>query len=163
MACVFLGYCSTTKAYRCYDPVKHRIYVSRHVKFVESCFPFQALTSCSPNSTTQVASHSFPITLTSFDDLVVKVPVPYIPSVSSSSTLPSSHTVSSSTSDSPATEHCSSTSVSVPLPSVHPMTTRSKAGIFKSKHPISLLTTTVPSEPRNFHEAVKHDVATGHG
>lgn len=38
------------------------------------------------------------------------------------------------------------------------MTTRSRVGIFKPKHPISLLTAAVPFEPRNFHEAVKFDV-----
>lgn len=40
LPCVFLGYPSNTKGYRCYDPVTHRVYTSRHVYFIETVFPF---------------------------------------------------------------------------------------------------------------------------
>lgn len=39
--CVFIGYSESQNAYRCYDYVNNRIYVSRHVNFVENIFPFQ--------------------------------------------------------------------------------------------------------------------------
>jgi hypothetical protein len=38
--CIFLGYASTSKGYLCLDPLTSKIYVSRHVTFNESHFPF---------------------------------------------------------------------------------------------------------------------------
>jgi hypothetical protein len=48
--CVFLGYSLTQSAYYCLDPSTSRIYVSRHVKFIESQFPFSSLSSSSSTS-----------------------------------------------------------------------------------------------------------------
>lgn len=36
--CIFIGYSTSHSAYRCYDPVTGKIYVSRHVKFSEFTF-----------------------------------------------------------------------------------------------------------------------------
>lgn len=41
--CVFVGYSDDQHAYLCLDPLRGRIYTSRHVKFVESEFPFRSL------------------------------------------------------------------------------------------------------------------------
>lgn len=38
--CVFLGYSSSHKGFRCYDPISYRVYISHHAKFDESSFPF---------------------------------------------------------------------------------------------------------------------------
>ena len=49
--CVFLGYSLTQSAYYCLDPSTSKIYISRHVRFVETVFPFTNLSapaSCSP-------------------------------------------------------------------------------------------------------------------
>uniref|UniRef100_A0A2N9I718 Integrase catalytic domain-containing protein n=1 Tax=Fagus sylvatica TaxID=28930 RepID=A0A2N9I718_FAGSY len=53
--CVFLGYSLTQSAYYCLDPSTSRIYVSRHVKFVESQFPYSSISGPS------AAPHSNPI------------------------------------------------------------------------------------------------------
>lgn len=43
--CIFVGYSSSQSAYYCLDPITHRIYISRHVKFVENEFPYGTLSS----------------------------------------------------------------------------------------------------------------------
>jgi hypothetical protein len=49
--CLFLGFSSNHKGYRCFDPVSQRVYFSRNVVFDETCFPAKdgtlfAATSC---------------------------------------------------------------------------------------------------------------------
>lgn len=146
--CVFLGYCSTSKGYRFYDPVQDRVYVSRHVKFEETCFPFQTLTTSTASSSfPPVTSSSFPISLTSFIDILVQVLLPSSVSSSfvSSMTIPaSSHDLTSVIPEVSSFVPSSSTaSISAPLensisasivhsfvvpsvPLVHPMQTRLK-------------------------------------
>uniref|UniRef100_A0A2N9HKM9 Integrase catalytic domain-containing protein n=1 Tax=Fagus sylvatica TaxID=28930 RepID=A0A2N9HKM9_FAGSY len=43
--CIFLGYPSNAKGFLCFDPVSSRFFVSRHVTFDESVFPFHKLSS----------------------------------------------------------------------------------------------------------------------
>lgn len=43
LACVFLGYNEKYKGYRCYYPPTGRVFISRHVLFDESSFPFEDL------------------------------------------------------------------------------------------------------------------------
>ncbi|KAJ9551582.1 hypothetical protein OSB04_015627 [Centaurea solstitialis] len=53
--CIFVGYSPTQSAYHCLDPKTNKVYTSRHVKFVESQFPYSTLCSTStysPNLTT---------------------------------------------------------------------------------------------------------------
>ena len=49
-ACVFLGYPSSHKDYRCLDLSTRRIIISRHVVFDETCFPFSLYSSKSSPS-----------------------------------------------------------------------------------------------------------------
>lgn len=52
--CIFLGYSSTQSAYQCYDPISKKIFISRHVNFIETLFPFshQSTTLSRPTVTT---------------------------------------------------------------------------------------------------------------
>ena len=49
-ACVFLGYPSSHKGYRCLDMATKRVIISRHVVFDETCFPFGLYPSRSSHS-----------------------------------------------------------------------------------------------------------------
>jgi len=40
LKCIFLGYTEKYKGYRCFYPPTNRVYLSRHVLFDESSFPF---------------------------------------------------------------------------------------------------------------------------
>ena len=46
--CIFIGYSKTQSAYHCLNPTTGRIYTSRHVRFIETEFPYPSLTSTSP-------------------------------------------------------------------------------------------------------------------
>jgi hypothetical protein len=46
--CIFLGYCSNYKGYRCYDPTSKRTIISRHVVFDENTFPAKDWISSQP-------------------------------------------------------------------------------------------------------------------
>ena len=48
--CVFLGYGVSQKGYRCFDPVSQKLYVSRHVVFLEH-IPFFSIPASSHNMT----------------------------------------------------------------------------------------------------------------
>ncbi|KAL6311733.1 hypothetical protein AAG906_020728 [Vitis piasezkii] len=43
--CVFLGYSNTHNAYKCLDLSSNRVYISRHVQFIEHKFPFASNTT----------------------------------------------------------------------------------------------------------------------
>lgn len=38
--CCFIGYCPHTKGYRCFELSSGRVFISRHVSFLEHSFPF---------------------------------------------------------------------------------------------------------------------------
>ena len=57
--CVFLGYGIGQKGYRCYDPVSQKLYVSRHVTFLEH-IPFYSIPPTSHNVTKSDLLHIDP-------------------------------------------------------------------------------------------------------
>jgi histone deacetylase 1/2 len=73
-ACVFLGYPSSHRGYRCLDLSSRRVITSRHVIFDETHFPF----SCT--STTQAADLDFLLDLTSTEH-VLPVSLPTQPNM----------------------------------------------------------------------------------
>ncbi|KAJ0628055.1 putative RNA-directed DNA polymerase [Helianthus annuus] len=41
LPCIFIGYCSSHKGFRCLDPTTNRVFISRHARFNESSFSFK--------------------------------------------------------------------------------------------------------------------------
>ena len=58
--CVFLGYSLTQSAYLCLDRSTFKIYISRHVKFVETSFPFTSHQTQLSHPTPDVTTTWFP-------------------------------------------------------------------------------------------------------
>ena len=54
--CNFLGYASSSKGYLCLDPFTSRIYLSHHVVFHETHFPFSILLSINSNSSSTASN-----------------------------------------------------------------------------------------------------------
>ena len=67
MPCVFIGYSPTQSGYLCLQPNTGRIYISRHVRFDESVFPFKKLqrptTLAAPSPPTLTSHPSPPVTI----------------------------------------------------------------------------------------------------
>ncbi|CAH9146417.1 unnamed protein product [Cuscuta epithymum] len=90
--CVFLGYASGYKGYRCLEPKSGRIYVSRHVRFIEHSFPFTSLTSSSSDlSSPPLDNIQFTLTNIIRPSSATSLPIhPTPPSVNPTTSAPSS-------------------------------------------------------------------------
>ncbi|KAM2925447.1 hypothetical protein FF1_042962 [Malus domestica] len=170
-SCIFLGYSLQHKGYRCFDPIDNRVYISRHVLFHEDAYPFQSL----PLHYSRSATAS-PDSSSSMDLYFSKFTQPAHPGAATSSSssprslsspgashpasMPASPAVSPTANPdvSPPASLSASPDVSPPVPrplpisvNVHPMITRSKAGIYKpkayaaTKHPLPVPLDFVPS------------------
>jgi len=179
--CVFLGYSTLHKGFRCLDRKTHRVYVSRHVQFYEHHFPYTDASFSTLQSNTDY---------TCFSDCADCVPSSShdvsCDSLSSSSVLkspcllysdfPGSLSYSSlqvpiSAASLPATTPLNSR-VPSPMPSPshvpanrHHMISRGKAGIFKPRlhHALTILSSNqffqallVTKEPKGFKFAAKN-------
>lgn len=60
--CVFLGYGEGKKGYRCFDPVSQKLYVSRHVLFLEH-IPFFSIPATTHNLTKSDLIHIDPFSV----------------------------------------------------------------------------------------------------
>ncbi|KAA8546669.1 hypothetical protein F0562_003100 [Nyssa sinensis] len=145
----------STKGYKCLDPESGRVFVSRHVIFDESVFPFSSPTSSSvPAATPSIASSTLlPFLLPSHDHSAAAAAVvphssPHIPASLTEPTTTSASSLSFSPAASTASPPLFSSSPTispVPAPSdaalpseslpsrSHPMTTRSQNNIVKPK------------------------------
>jgi histone deacetylase 1/2 len=160
--CIFLGYSSQHKGYRCMSLENGRVYISRHVSFVEHVFPSYPTTSH-----TSIDSNDNSIKKRRNQSLSILVFTPNSPSTSvDHSTSPNnSPTPSPATStnishdiDSPNNNDSIPSPPPPPHHPLHPMKTRAKDGISKPNPKYALLTTTssIPSEPSSFTQAIKN-------
>ncbi|KAM1445841.1 hypothetical protein ACFX2I_041816 [Malus domestica] len=167
-SCVFLGYSLQHKGYRCLDPLTQRVYISRHVLFDETTFPFHTLSSA-----TVLPPHSFADTsqVNPYVNLQFPISAPSSPASLSSSPAPLSSSpaplINPSSTHSPVPPlpspvHPYSVSLSPlspPPTNIHPMLTRSKAGISKPKAYSATnhhLPDTVDVIPSTYLQASKH-------
>uniref|UniRef100_A0A2N9FMK1 Integrase catalytic domain-containing protein n=1 Tax=Fagus sylvatica TaxID=28930 RepID=A0A2N9FMK1_FAGSY len=171
--CVFLGYASNAKGFLCYDCSSHRFYVSRHIKFDETSFPYRNLpsqpshssSSSSVNSNTSSIwlSHLLffhPCTVPSIlgpppsNSSVPLVSSSIVPSVSIDSYTHSSRSSipdlpTAPISDTQPAPHNPEVPALVPAPlisstNIHPMCTRAKSGITKRKPGFLATHTSIP-------------------
>ncbi|KAG8484431.1 hypothetical protein CXB51_022868 [Gossypium anomalum] len=163
--CVFLGVGMNQKGYKCLDS-SGRVFISRHVTFDESLFPFQkgfSLETSSPVDKSARCQLHFPVV----EAEPVSVPVVSLSLPSpmsshenhngqSSSAMEASTplSVAQSSSTPVALESLSASPIqTVHLPNAHPMQTRSKSGIFKPKLFTSVLG---EEEPTSITAALQH-------
>lgn len=64
--CIFLGYSLTQSAYKCFDPLSQRIFISRHITFDESIFPLATCSSAHPRVTSTTIQSWSPTVITTF-------------------------------------------------------------------------------------------------
>lgn len=180
--CVFLGYSLTQSAYLCLDVSTSRVYVSRHVEFVESVFPFSSLSrlassffsSLEPSisdfsQASLVPVFNWSLTLETIP-CTDHLPVDSVSSRTTQESLPETSDASSSESSSAATslsqtEHSVSrdsvTSVVpmglAPVPNTHLMVTRAKSNIRKPNPKYGLTAILHEVEPENHIQALKDE------
>ena len=132
--CVFIGYSSTQHAYLCLDTSTNRIYTSRHVRFLESIFPFasshQSLSRTSPSTISEWCSVMLPI---------------------AGSTIPSTPPASTNPNQSHELLHTNS-----PPPTIE--TNIHSTNITSSSQPHPTLTPTLPPSPRVIVTRSKHNI-----
>ncbi|PKU86178.1 Retrovirus-related Pol polyprotein from transposon TNT 1-94 [Dendrobium catenatum] len=153
--CVFVGYPLSSKGYICYNISSGKFIVSRHVKFLETIFPFQQSTPEPVQSST--TTYTPPLTLVP----TMVQPISISPPPSSKlpppqSTLPPAETATlptSSTAELPQ----SSPVIEPPASEIpsHPMLTRSRTGNLKPKHILSMNHFHIPVDPTCYSQAVK--------
>lgn len=147
-ACVFLGYPTQHKGFRCLDLTTRKIIISRHVVFDENTFPYT-----SPSSSTTSFSPIIPAPPLSPLSRLLLPSTPQMPPVGVTT---EHHQSMPSQPIAPPSEIGSQQQPEAPQAvTQHPMVTRSKRGISKQKQPISLHTDTISPLPSSHLKALE--------
>ncbi|KAL9228101.1 hypothetical protein vseg_003715 [Gypsophila vaccaria] len=169
--CVFLGYPSSHRGYKCLDLVTKKIIIARHVTFDEAVFPFASQTPVTPASYDFLTCDPSPYMHTHIHTQNPETTSPP-PPTNSHAQSPAPTTASppdASLGPIPETSSSSSNHVAAtpPPPSLSPqMTTRAHHGIYKPKTLFDLCTTTLAPIPKspitalqdpNWHRAMKDE------
>ena len=126
--CIFLGYAAKYKGYICYEVCHKRVYVSRHVIFDETNFPYPSLISKCP---APVCSRPLPSFVVSQSPNM---------SVNLQNTIVPSHTAMSNHAGSPSTDTNATHSSSTQLITAVPRSPQS----LSSHHPVTPASTSQP-------------------
>ncbi|PKU62264.1 Retrovirus-related Pol polyprotein from transposon TNT 1-94 [Dendrobium catenatum] len=157
--CTFIGYSPFHKGYKCLDLLSNKIFISRHVTFNESQFPYRTTNPVKP-TTFSHSQHTTPPMLLIPTSLASKpVPTPTSKPLHTSASITTTDHSLSSINEIPFPISVTS---NIPTPSAphlpsHHMQTRLKSGISKPKQILSLLTAHSPNPtPTTYAQAVKH-------
>ncbi|KAI0489219.1 hypothetical protein KFK09_029061 [Dendrobium nobile] len=128
-SCIFLGYSSQHKGYRCLDLLTNKIRISRHVKFNEQLFPYADLSSfkSNPQSSTNTTTSINPLLL--IPTSLTRQPACSISSSSIPSPIINKSLARTDTTTSESTAAIQSPTRIIPPPTApkHPMQTRAKS------------------------------------
>ncbi|PKU87110.1 Retrovirus-related Pol polyprotein from transposon TNT 1-94 [Dendrobium catenatum] len=161
--CVFIGYASAQKGYRCLDLKTNRIYTSCHVIFNESVFPYATYQSSQPTPLSITPNTTPPLLLVPTHNLPNSITKP-LPSVKNNSpsqdqsiavTAPPRLTTPNQSSANTTQNTINS---SVNLGNSHPshrMITRFKSGKITPKHIFDLTHIIHSPDPTTYHQANK--------
>jgi hypothetical protein len=75
--CIFLGYSSNHKGYRCMDPTTSRVYLSRNVVFDENLFPAQKKATATQPSAQEISPSNVIVLLPSHFYSLNSLPTPH--------------------------------------------------------------------------------------
>lgn len=142
--CIFLGYSSIHKGFRCYDPTTSLIYITRHAQFDELLFPFSQSGSSISRLALDISSFFEVSHASHAPPQQPSAPLSSPSSIASSKCISCPHdTFSTPPLESPSADsipqsppHDSNSTSAAPFPppaaaqSTHYMITRAKAGIF---------------------------------
>ncbi|PKU87466.1 Retrovirus-related Pol polyprotein from transposon TNT 1-94 [Dendrobium catenatum] len=150
--CVFLGYSSQQKGYKCFNSSTNKILISHHVMFQEHIFPYMPTTDVSSSSLDSQTTYISPLLTTPAS--ISHTSAPIIPRTCQSHTPVTGHAPVPDLLPPSATAE--PLSPDPPYALSHPMQTRAKSGIYKPKIIYGLSVTTSPlSTPTSYTQASK--------
>ena len=166
LQCVFLGYNSQYKGYRCLYPPTGKVYISRHVLFGEDDFPFKTRYQKMIPAYQTALLKSWQMASPCDKEKEEDTPIQLLPrpTQEAANHQPQDQDIQQdhmSDNDEGNIHNQIEAEPEVGDQNAHPMTTRSKAGITKpNSRYVMLVSKFTPEEPRNIDEAMKHPAWT---